>query len=230
VAFVPALLDGTAWTVWIDPDDGADGFVRMHPGLSALGWWLIDDDVELIGATGDSLGVLETDGWLLDDRDTDVVLGPSGWLDGLVGRWARVEVTDGALRWTPLDAPPVPTPAQLSALRIGFDQAVRHDLETHRALDATPVPDGLRFTSGEDPIHEALLADRQAFRDDPIPPLPDLYAAAGFVLRNETIAEEGFDWDALHDWRARNRLIHYYGLDTARTDQVSSPPMTLRSL
>ena len=28
--FMPALLEGTAWTVWIDSVDGADGFVRMH--------------------------------------------------------------------------------------------------------------------------------------------------------------------------------------------------------
>ena len=25
VVFVPAMLDGTAWTVWIDPADGAEG-------------------------------------------------------------------------------------------------------------------------------------------------------------------------------------------------------------
>ena len=42
--FVPALVEGTAWTVWVDSDDGADGFVRMHPALAALGWWLIGDD------------------------------------------------------------------------------------------------------------------------------------------------------------------------------------------
>ena len=35
--FVPALLEGTAWTVWVDSDDGADGFVRMHPALVGVG-------------------------------------------------------------------------------------------------------------------------------------------------------------------------------------------------
>jgi len=49
---------------------------------------LIGDDVELVDSDGKRLGVLETDGWMLDDRDTDVVLGPEGWLDGLVGGWA----------------------------------------------------------------------------------------------------------------------------------------------
>src|SRR4051812_13749502 len=123
--FVPALAEGTAWTVRVDAGDGAEGFVRMHPELSALGWWLIGDDVELVDGDGHRLGVLETDDWMLDDRDTDVVLGPDGWLDGLVGGWARVEVVGGALRWSPLDAPPEATPAQIAALRTGFERAVR---------------------------------------------------------------------------------------------------------
>ena len=70
--------------------------------------------------------------------------------------------------------------------------------DTHRSFDLVPMPNGLRFASGEDPIHEALLVDRSAFRSDPIPPLSDLYAAAGLVERNGLIAAEGFDWDALH--------------------------------
>jgi hypothetical protein len=76
VVFVPALLDGSSWTVWIDPADVSAGFVRMHPALTALGWWLTGDDVELVDASGERLGVLVTDGWMVDGRDTDVVLGP----------------------------------------------------------------------------------------------------------------------------------------------------------
>ncbi len=218
--FVPALVEGTAWTVWVDSDDGADGFVRMHPALSALGWWLIGDDVELVDDAGRRLGVLETDGWMLDDGDTDVVLGPDGWLDGLVGRWARVEVIGGALRWSALEGPPPPTPAQIAAIRVGFDRAVRDD-ESQAAFDAVPMPAGLRFASGEGPIHEALFVDRRAFVDDPVPPLTDLYAAAGLVQRDATIAEDGFDWDALRSWQTRNRLTVFYGLDTAQADDVA---------
>ena len=109
LVFVPALVEQTAWTVRVDRDDGAEGFVRMYPDLSALGWWLIGDDVALVDGDGDRLGVLETDGWTLEGRDTDVVLGPDGWLDGLPGGWARVDVVDGALRWSRLDRPPTAT-------------------------------------------------------------------------------------------------------------------------
>jgi len=209
VAFVPAILEGSTWTVWIDPGDAADGFVRMHPALTALGWWLI-------GADGARLGVLATDGRMLDDRDTDVVLGPDGWLDGLVGGWAAVAVVDGALRWSRLDDAPRPTDRQVAALRSGFDRAVRFAAEQRRELGVAGLTPELPFTSGAGPIDEAMLVDRSAFRDDPVPPLPELYAAARLVLRNSLIAEEGFDWDALHLWQTRSLLRISYGLDDAQ--------------
>ena len=83
------------------------------------------------------------------------------------------------------------------------------------------MPEGLRFASGESPIHEALLVDRSAFRSDPIPPLSDLYVAAGLVERNGLIAAEGFDWDALHVWQTRNRLGISHGLDPAQADLLT---------
>ena len=220
IAYLPALLEGTAWTVWVDPDDGADEFVRLHPYLSPLGWWLIQGDVELIGEDGQRQGLLETKGWLLDGRDTDVLLGPDGWLDGLPGNWARVEVTGGALRWTLLDGPPSATPAQAAALRLGFERAVRDDEDT-RSSTATPLPDGLVFASGDGPIHEALLADSVAFRSTTIAPLTDLYTAAGLDVRDSLVAAEGFDWDALRAWQQRNRLAIFHGLNTAQADTLA---------
>jgi hypothetical protein len=218
--FVPALLEGTAWTVRIDAGDAAEGFVRMHPDLSALGWWLIADDVELVDADGTSRGVLETDGWMLDGRDTDVVLGPEGWLDGLVGGRARVEVVGGALRWSPIDEPPAATAAQIEAMKAGFERAVRDD-DFRRSFDAVPIPEGLRFASGEGPIHEALVVDRSAFRRDPIPPVDDLYRAAGLVERDGLIAAAGFNWDALHEWQTRNRFGISHGLDPQQADVLA---------
>ncbi len=31
VVFVPALVDGTTWTAFVDADDAAQGFLRTHP-------------------------------------------------------------------------------------------------------------------------------------------------------------------------------------------------------
>ncbi len=222
LVYLPSFLEGTAWTVWVDPDEGAEGFVRMYPALAAIGWCLVGHDVELLDSTGARLGVLETDGWLLDGRDTDVVLGPDGWLDDLLGGWASVEVVGGSLRWTPLAMPPLPTPAQVAAMKIGFDRAVRHHAEFAQRFDAVPPPPDMRFTSGDDPIHEALLVDRRAFRNGAIPLLTDLYEAAGLVRRDSIIAEEGFDWDALRTWQTRNRLGSIYGLDAARADNAAA--------
>ncbi len=217
VFHVPSLLEGTSWTVRVDGDDAREGFVRMHPYLSPLGWWLISDEVELLDQSGEQLGTLGTDGLWLEGRDTDVVLGPEGWLRDLAGRWATVDVVDGALRWSACAAPPEPTEAQVAAVRIGFEHALR--TEAREAIDR-PAPAGLRFAFGDGPIHEALVADRAAFVEAPIPPLSKLYEAAGLVQQDSTIAEAGFDWAALRAWQNRNRLAISYGLDGEQIDSL----------
>lgn len=124
IVFVPALVAGTTWTVWVDPEDAAEDFVRMHPQLAPLGWWLISAGVNLVDPSGEVLGSLDTDGIWLDDRDTDVVFGPDGWLDGLAGGWASVAVAQGGLCWSPCAVPPTPSERQTAALRVGFGRHV----------------------------------------------------------------------------------------------------------
>ena len=219
--FVPALVEGRRGRCGSMPGDRAEGFVRMHPDLSALGWWLIGDDVELVDGDGQRTR-RAGDGRLDAGRPRhDVVLGPDGWLDGLLGGWARVDVVGGALRWSPLDAPPAATAAQVAALRAGFERAVRDD-DVHRSFDVVPMPEALRFAvrGGPDP-RGAARRPLAAFRSDPIPPLSDLYMAAGLVERNGLIAAEGFDWDALHVWQTRNRLGISHGLDPAQADLLT---------
>lgn len=55
VLHVPSVLDGTSWKVWVDADDARDGFVRTHPHLTPLGWWLIGDDVPLLDDAGQTV-------------------------------------------------------------------------------------------------------------------------------------------------------------------------------
>ena len=215
VLHLPSFLEGTSWTAWVDADDAGDGFVRMHPHLDPLGWWLIGADVDLVDDAGHVVGPLETDGLMLEGRDTDVVLGPDGWLDKLAGGWATVTVAGGALRWSRCDRPPDPTDAQIAAVRAGFEQAARTEsIEMYE--DDGPV--GLRFAVGENPILEAVVADREAFLAAPVPLLPDLYRAAGLVQQDHTIAEEGFDWDALSSWRTRNGYKFRHDLDDRQAE------------
>ena len=85
---------------------GRHGSIRRRgPGLppnvaslTALGWWLIGES-RAPRRRHDPLGVLETDGWMLDGRDTDVVLGPAGWLDGLHGSWATLRSSAARYGW-----------------------------------------------------------------------------------------------------------------------------------
>jgi len=214
---IPALVDDTSWTVRVDADDAAEGFVRMHPSLTPLGWWLIDGDVQLADTDGRVLGALSTDGVDLDGRDTDVVYGPDGWLDGVAGGWASATVRGATVRLAPLAAAPPVGERQAAALRAGFAEAAeRREVVL---FDGERVE--LTFVSGEAPFLGALLVDREAFLGAPVPFLPDLVEAAGLVERNHLIADAGFDWDALHAWQQRRRQAVFYGLDDRGIDGLS---------
>ncbi|MEO6469940.1 MAG: hypothetical protein ABIP21_12645, partial [Acidimicrobiia bacterium] len=211
VMYLPAVVDGTVWTVWIDAGDAAEGFVREHPHLAALSWWLIGETVELVDESGAVLGEVETDGRMLDDVDTDVLLGPPGWLDGLGDRWTSVAVSGRTLCFAPCEPAPPPDPDQVEAIKMGFGRAV--DAGRRRERDFGALATDLRFTSMAEPVDEALVAARGAFLQAPIAPVPELYAAAGLEVRGASVAEAGFDWAALTTWQTQNRFGWRYGLD-----------------
>ena len=216
VMFTPAVLEGTAWTAWVDETDAAEGFVRVHRHLSVMSWWLVADEVDLVDDAGLVLGPLTTDGIWLDGLDTDVVFGPPGWLDGLAGGWVTVAVVGGSLRWTPCATPPSPTARQVEALRLGFERASRP--ENIPFLDREPP--GLRSAVGSAPLHEAIVVDRGAFFGQPVAPTDELLRAAGLEERSHIIAADGFDWEALHAWQDRRRLAVSYGLGPAGVDRL----------
>ena len=218
VVYMPALLNGTTWTTWVDAGDAAQGFVRSHPNLSVMSWWLIGDDVPLVDAGGEVLGIVDTDGLMLDGRDTDVIIGPTGWLDGLHDRWASVAVVNGGLRWSSCDAPPEPTPRQLAAVRAGFEHARRSD-RADEVLGLTPPPDP-SYCVGEALVHAALVADRAAFVEAPVPPVAALFASADLVEDGGLVAQPGFDWEALHRWQLSHMLRLRYGVSTEHVDDL----------
>ena len=122
---IPALLDGTSWTVKVDADDAAKGFVRVNPSLAPMGWWLIDADMQFVDASGRVLGALSTDGIMLDDHDTDVLFGPDGWLAEFAGGWATATVRGATLQLAHLAVPPPVGERQAAAMRAGFTDAAK---------------------------------------------------------------------------------------------------------
>ena len=217
VVYLPALLEGTSWTVWIDAIDARDGFVRADPHLGPLSWWLIAGDVDMVDEAGRRIGLIETDGIMLDGADTDVILVPAGSLDGLADGWATVSVTDGALCWTRCAEPPEPLDRTAAALRAGFARSA----DAHANDVGSDLPDGLRLTTGESAVHEALIVDREAFLGPPVAPLPELFDAAGLEVRRNTVVEAGFDWAAYDAWTLGNRVRLNYDLSSAQVEQLS---------
>ena len=217
VVYTPALVDGTAWTVRVDAGDAAEGFLRTHPSLTPLVWWLIEADVQLVGGDGRVLGALSTDGIALDGQDTDVVYGPAGWLNEYSGAWVAAHVKGATIRLERLAGPPPPTDRQTAALRAGFTATV----DTREVVLFDGERAELTFAAGGSHFPGALLADRDAFVDGPIPFLPDLVAAAGLTERNHLVADAGFDWDTLHVWQQRRRHATLYGLDDKGIDGLS---------
>jgi hypothetical protein len=218
LTYMPSVLNGTTWTTWIAAADAEHGFVRSAPDLSVMTWWLISDEVRLTGADGVDLGVLDTDGLLLDGRDTDVILGPKGWLDGLQDTWAAVTVTDGALRFTKVDAPPQPTARQIAAVSAGFAAGSRI-VRSSSSVNIAPPPDP-HFVTGDEVLHAALAIDREAFVESAVPPMAALLAGAGLVERSGLVAEPGFDWEALHRWQRANSFRLRYGVAEELLDDL----------
>ena len=216
--YIPALSDGVSWTVEVDADDAAAHFVRSHPSLAPITWWLVGHGADLVDPSGKVIGRVKTDGLWLDGVDTDVVQGPPGWLDAVAGGWASVTVRDETLRIAPLRRPPQPSPRQIEALRKGFAASAK-------PLEAELV-DGRRqqltYAVGDEPMYEAMLADREAFARHPVPHLPDLYAAAGLEERRQIIAEVGFDWEALNECQRRRRMATFYGLDERGVEALTT--------
>jgi hypothetical protein len=126
-----------------------------------------------------------------------------------------VRVVRGALNWTRFDAPPPATPAQIAAVRAGHQAAVR-TLAARR--DGPEPPADLPFATGDHTMYEAFVVDRSAFVEAPIPPLPELYEAAGLEVQRSIAAERGFDWEKYRAWQDHNRLGFVYGLDDAEVD------------
>ena len=221
VSYIPALADGTSWTFAVDADDAADDFVRMHPALSPLGWWLISSGAELVDDTGVPVGEVSTDGIWLDGRDTDVLVGPPGWLEALAGGMATLTVRTEQLQVTRCTAPPHPTLRQIDAMRAGFERMATSRSVRPFADDTDAAPSAPTALS-DHAVLAALLHDREAFVEAAIPHLDDLYTEAGLEHRHHVLAANGFDWETYDSTQQRPRLHAFYDLDDLQIDALTT--------
>ena len=225
--YTPALLDGTVWTVPIDPDQTADQpgddtgkvpgpYVRATPYLAPMAWWLVTHPAPLLDRDGNEIDRVECSGLWLDRGDTDVIHGDERWLDG-IGPWAAFHVGADGVRLESLDQPPAADPDQVTAVRSAYE-LVAQEREAPGFGGSQLSP---RFASLTTLLLAALAHHGDTFRAASIAPVPELVAAAGLELRESLVAEAGFDWDQLRAWQNRNRLRTYYGLDDDEIDGLS---------
>ena len=72
--------------------------------------------------------------------------------------------------------------------------------------------------SVEDLLWESLVANREVFAADPIPPVDLLIAAAGLVRDHEAVLRADADLGALHRWYRRNRVASHHRLEGEQVD------------
>ncbi|MDB9845564.1 hypothetical protein OAC41_02200 [Acidimicrobiales bacterium] len=167
VAHIPSLTDGVAFSLWVDAETAAEGFVLMYPALEAIGWWIVGGPVDLYDESGEPVGPIESDGWLIDGVDTDVVLGPDGWLHGFAGSWIAFRVRNGALVVERLADPPPADAARVDSLRAAFEAVAEHQhCQPYGADDPVDVERAQLSTI----MQEAILHDRPLFAGEPLPP------------------------------------------------------------
>lgn len=224
VAHLPSLTEGVAFALWVDAETAAEGFVLMYPALEAIGWWIVDGPVDLYDEAGEPIGAIESDGWLIDGVDTDVVLGPDGWLDGFAGSWIAFRVRDGALVVERLADRPPTEAGRVDAVRAAFEAVAEHQhYQPYGADDPVDVARAQLSTI----LQEAILHDGSLFAGDPLPPPVDLLSAAGLRLERRQVVPADLDPDILAAADIERRAMARWGVDA---DTVLGAQMLLGAM
>jgi len=133
-----------------------------------------------------------------------------GWLDAVAGGRATLTVRSEQLQVTRCDVLARATPRQIDAVRAGFERMATSEQIQPIGNDAA----GLPWVPGDHAVLAALLHDRDAFVEAPIPHLDDLHRAAGLEQRGHLLAAVGFDWNTHFARQQRTRMQVFYGLDS----------------
>lgn len=211
LAHLPSLTEGVAFALWVDPETAAQEYLLMHPNLEPIGWWIVDGPVELYDEAGGRIGAMDSDGWLIDGVDTDVVLGPDGWLDGFVGSWIALRVQHGSLVIERLDGPPPVEPERAAAVRAVFDAIAEHQLyQPQGAEESTGVMRAQLSTV----LQEAILNSGPLFLGDPLPTPADLLDAADLRLDQHWVVPADVDPEILAGAEIERLAMLRWGVDS----------------
>ncbi len=225
IGHVPVLMEGVALALPVDDQTADQGFVLMHPWLDPIGWWLISAHPELVDVDGTSLGPIGTEGRFIDGVDTDIVFGPTGWLDTHRGRWMALRIRDGRVHVESLDSAPELSEELIGrrgdVLRAAFDEQAERFLSAERALGSEDPVDG-REGNGHsatpsavpgDVVLEALAADSSVLVGPPVI-LDDVHLApAGLRLRRSFLVPADADEEVMAAEDAVRRARGRFGLD-----------------
>ncbi|MCZ7631774.1 MAG: SEC-C domain-containing protein [Microthrixaceae bacterium] len=121
--------------------------------------------MDLFDEAGEWIGVVESDGWLIDGVDTDVVLGPEGWLEDFAGSWIAFRVNQGALAIEHLAGPPSVDPARADAVAAAFEAVAEH--QRFQAYGADEPVDVWRSELST-VLQEAILREGPLFAGEPV--------------------------------------------------------------
>ena len=217
-ASIPEIASGVEWVVRPGDDVTSYGLTRADPHLLALVGWLRRGPVSLVGPEGERFGPVSTDSVSLGDDDTDVIFWPEDAADLLAAEAVVFTVVDSStLQIATTATVPSATEAQCSAVVAAFDEAARTE-DARRLLSDETVE--ITTADGEDVAIGMLIADPDAWASDPVPPLDDLFAAAGLERHpGRAVGRAGTDWEAFDHERMRHRIRIEHGLDAEQADR-----------
>ena len=224
IAYLPALTEGVGFGLWVDPETAAEDYLLMHPALEAIGWWIVAGPVDLFDEAGERIGAIESDGWLIDGVDTDVVVGPDGWIEEVAGSWIAFRVQQGSLAIERLASSPSVDPARAAAVGAAFEAVAEHQL--YRPYGAEEPVDVLRAQLST-VLQEAILRDSPLFAGEPLPAVMDLLAAAGLRLEQRWVVPSDLDPEVFAAAEMERRGMTRWGVDA---DAVLGAQMLLGAM
>jgi hypothetical protein len=210
VGYLPALTEGLAFSVWIDPETAAENYFLKYPALDVIGWWLVECPVDVFDESGDRIGAIESDGWLIDDVDTDVVVGPDGWLEQFADSWVAFRVRQETLVIERLAGPPPVKPERAAAVRAAFDSVAEH--QQYLPVGSDEPVDVMRIEVST-VLKAAIRSDVSLFAGEPLPPSADLLAAGGLRFEWPWVVPADLDPEIFAAAETERRSMLRWGVD-----------------